>query len=313
MFLVFAGTSIASIPVARLLVRRLEHTSARTSANVLLVFRLLPISLAVAVSLGLALPAFLKFEPPSTHEMLNAQLLSLAVLGGGVLVLMLVRALRVWRMTRFMQQEWQRHSHRASSNGSNIPLFRIDTQASLLAVTGFLKPKVFVSRAVSEALTEEELTAALAHESAHVRSRDNLKQMLMKITAPPAWLNALRSTDAAWTRASEVAADESALAQGASALELSSALIKVGRLSMGNTLPSTLTASHLVPCGCSSATLTRAAHLRDLLENGTVITPVENSGGRKLAAIMLLMVAIYIGCFITLLPAVHEALEFLVQ
>lgn len=119
--------------------------------------------------------------------------------------------------------------------------------------------------------------------------------------------------DQAWTRASEMAADEDALAQGASALELSSALIKVGRLSLEHTVPDTFAASHLVPCGCSSATLTRAAHLRDLLESETVVTSVHSSGVRRIVTTLLVIAAIYVGCLVTLLPAVHEGLEFLVR
>jgi BlaR1 peptidase M56 len=313
MFLVLAVASVLSVPLARMLDRRLEHASARTAANLLLIFRLLPFSLAIAISIGLALPAFLKFEPPSTKEMLSMPLIVLAALGCGVLTAMIARGLRMWRMTRFMQHEWQKHSHPVPGVAGGVPLYRIDSKTSLLAVTGVFKPRIFVSRAVAEALTEDELSAALSHEIAHVHSYDNLKQVLMKIMAPPPWFQGLQSTGESWTRASEIAADESALAQGASALELSSALIKVGRLSRANTVPGTVNASHLVPCGCSSATLTRAAHLRDLLENGTVAADVRSFGSRKAVTALVLIMAAYIGCLATLLPAVHEALEFLVR
>ncbi len=317
MFLVLAVTSVLSIPLARFLERKLERASARTTANVLLAFRLFPFSLAVAVSAGLALPSFMEFEPPSTNEMVNWPLILLAALGCSVLALMASRAVRIWRTTTFMQRQWLKHSHPVSGVTTGVPLYQIDSRTSLLAVTGIFKPRVYVSRAVSDALTEEELSAALSHEIAHVRSCDNLKQVLMKIMAPPEWFRGLQSTGEAWTRASEVAADERALAQGASALELSSALIKVGRLSRarstGNNVSGSLAASHLVPCGCSSATLTRAAHLRDLLEHGTVIPPVQDSGSRKVVTAVALIVAAYVGCLATLLPAVHEALEFLVR
>lgn len=317
MFLVLAVTSILSIPFARLLERQLERASARAAATALLIFRILPFSLAAVISIGLALPAFLKFEPPSTTEMANVPLIVLAAFGFSVLVVMSVRVVRIWDMTRFMQQEWQRHSHPVSGVLTGVPLYRIDTKTSLLAVTGVFKPKIYVSRAVADALTEEELSAALSHEIAHVRSYDNLKQILMKILAPPELLRGLRSTGDAWVRASEVAADESALARGASALELSSALIKVGRLSLGNNtgndIPGGVAASHLIPCGCSSATLTRAAHLRDLLETETLVTYARSSSRRKVVTALALILAAYIACLVTLLPAVHEALEFLVQ
>ena len=313
MFLVLAGTSLLFVPLAGLVEPRLQQAGARTAANVLLILRLLPVSLGAGVSLGLALPAFLEFEPPSTTEMVNAPLIALAVLGCSALVLMLIRGVRMWRMTRFMQQEWQKHARPVSALATGVPLYRIDINASLLAVTGIFRPKVFVSSTVADALSHAELSAALSHEIAHVRSHDNLKQLLMKLTAPPAWFSRLRSMDQAWTRASEMAADEDALAQGASALELSSALIKVGRLSLGHTVPDTFAASHLVPCGCSSATLTRAAHLRDLLESETVVTSVHSSGVRRIVTTLLVIAAIYVGCLVTLLPAVHEGLEFLVR
>jgi hypothetical protein len=313
MFLVFVATSVLSVPLVRLLERKLEGGNPRTAANALLIFRLFPFCLAIAVSLGLALPAFMEFEPRSTQEMVSLPLIVLAVSGLGVLALMFVRSLRIWRMTRFMQHEWQKHSRPVPGMASHVPLYRVETRASLLAVIGIFRPKIFVSRTVAEELTQAELAAALAHEIAHVRSYDNLKQLLMKITAPPAWIPGLQSRDEAWTRASEVAADERALAEGASALELSSALIKVGRLSLGRTVPGALAASHLVPCGCNSATLTRAAHLRDLLEKGTAALPAKNSGRGIMVTALLLASLIYISCLATLLPAVHETLEFLVR
>jgi hypothetical protein len=313
MFLVLVATSVLSVPLVRFLERRLKGENPRTAANALLIFRLLPFSLAIAVSLGLALPAFMEFEPPSTQEIVGWPLIVLAASGCGVLALTFVRWLRILRMTRLMQHEWQKHSRPVPGMARHVPLYRVETSASLLAVVGIFRPKIFVSRTVAEELTQDELAAALSHELAHVRSYDNLKQLLMKITAPPSWIPGLQSTDEAWTRASEVAADESALAQGASALELSSALIKVGRLSLGRTVPGTLAASHLVPCGCNSATLTRAAHLRDLLEKGTAALPLENSGRRTIVTALLLAGVIYIGCLVTLLPAVHQTLEFLVR
>jgi Zn-dependent protease with chaperone function len=313
MFLVLAGTSLLFVPIAGLLETRLQQAGARTAANVLLILRLLPVSLAAGVSLGLALPAFLEFEPPSTTEMVSAPLIVLAVLGCSVLGLMLIRGVRMWRMTRFMQHEWQKHAQPVSALTTGVPLYRIDLNVSLLAVTGIFRPRVFVSRAVAEALTPAELSAALSHEIAHVRSYDNLKQVLMKLAAPPVWFSALRSTNEAWTRASEMAADEEALAQGASALELSSALIKVGRLSMGHTVPESFTGSHLVPCGCSSATLVRAAHLRDLLESETVVTSVHTSGVPRIVTALLVIALFYVGCLVTLLPSIHEGLEFLVR
>src|SRR5205807_4824700 len=95
---------------------------------------------------------------------------------------------------------------------------------------------------------------------AHVSSLDNLKQFLLRITRLPRW------TDAAWTNASEIAADESALARGASVLDLSSALVKVGRLSHGCPLREPVVASHLLPVTTGSSLEMRVTHLQRLLE-----------------------------------------------
>lgn len=46
---------------------------------------------------------------------------------------------------------------------------------------GFIKPNVVVSSALVQALSEPELAAVLAHESAHVRGRDPLKVLLARL------------------------------------------------------------------------------------------------------------------------------------
>src|ERR1700760_598513 len=121
MFLILAVTSVLSIPLARFLERKLERVSARTAANVLLVFRLLPFSLAIAVSVGLALPSFMEFEPPSTKEGVNWPLIVLAGLGCGVLGMMAARALRIWRTTTFIQRQWLKLSHRVTGIAPGVP------------------------------------------------------------------------------------------------------------------------------------------------------------------------------------------------
>jgi hypothetical protein len=146
---------------------------------------------------------------------------------------------------------------------------------------------------------------------AHVSSFDNLKQLLLKITRAPRWLKALYSVDAEWTDASEIAADQEALAEGTSVLDLSSALIKVGRLirPMAGRQP---IASHLVPSTCGSALENRVTCLSEILE-GTGATPARSVRSKGLLLPLLLTLAGYVACVNALLPAVHEALEFLVR
>lgn len=314
MFLVCSFTVLVSLPAARLVGVALRGARARTQANCWFLFRLFPFFLAAMATLGLVLPAFLEFEPPSTGEMMRWPLLALAGMGAALLALLAIRVVRMLRATGALTQRWISRSQKLKSPAFSFPLYSVGGESSLLAVTGVFRPQIFVSRDVAEALTGEELSAALAHELAHVRRFDNLKQIVLKSTQLP--FGALRAADAGWTSASEVAADETAVLHGASALELSSALVKVARLSGKAFPPQRLAASHLVPCGCGASTGMRAAHLRTLLEKENSPMPATAArsfalGGKILAA--LAFVLMYFACVTTLLPAVHEALELLVR
>jgi BlaR1 peptidase M56 len=316
MFLVFAAAVVLSVPAVNPVRAALHNARPRTQASAWFLLRLAPFALAAMVSLGLALPAFLEFEPPSTGEMLEWPLLVLAVAGAALLLVVAARLARMMFATRAVEQRWIAQAQRLNVAGVSCPVHAVSDAESLLAVTGIFRPQVFVSRDVAEALSEEELSAALAHELAHVRRFDNLQQLLLKSTQLP--LRAFRAADAEWSSAAEIAADETAVYVGASALELSSALIKVGRLSGRTIAPARLAASHLVPCGCGGSTGQRVAHLRTLLENDDESLRAQRSAHRRLRLGAAIIAAIglsaaYCVCLGTLLPAVHEALEFLVR
>src|SRR5262249_48078215 len=83
-----------------------------------------------------------------------------------------------------------------------------------------------------QSLTNEEISAAMAHESGHLISRDNLKRPLLRACRDMlAIVPSGASLDRAWVEASEAAADEHAARGGSGgALDLASALIKIARL-----------------------------------------------------------------------------------
>jgi beta-lactamase regulating signal transducer with metallopeptidase domain len=310
MFLVLAGASLLCMTGARLLMAVAGSAAPGTKANLLFFARLLPLGLACVVTFGLALPAFLEFEPYSSGEGIGLRLVALAALGALLLAGMVVRGVGLLRATRQVQQGWRAHSDKLNLHGMRVPVYRVEHGASLLAVTGIFRPRIFVAREITEALTQDELRAALAHELAHVFYFDNLKQLLLKITRAPRCLKALHSVDAEWTKASEIAADHGALAEGASVLDLSSALIKVGRLKrpLAGREP---VASHLVPTACSGSLESRVTCLSEILE-GTEAAPARGKS-RNLALPAVIALAAYLACIHALLPAVHEALEILVR
>lgn len=311
LFLVLASASLLCLPGARLLLKMAGAATPRTRANLLFVWRMLPLGLACAVTFGLALPAFLEFEPYSTKEGMGLRLMTLAILGALILLAMAMRTVNILRATRKAQQGWRGRSERIKIEALRTPVYRVENGASLLAVTGIFRPAIFVAREITEALSQDELRAALAHEMAHVLSFDNLKQLLLKITRAPRWLEALYSADAEWTSASELAADHQALAEGASVLDLSSALIKVGRLKRPLAAREPL-ASHLVPTSCSGSLESRVARLSEILESAET-APASARNGSPLLLPIVISLAAYFACIHAVLPAVHEALEFLVR
>ena len=311
MFLVLASTSLLCLAGLRLVLRMVHPLAPGTRANLLFAARLLPLGLACLVTFSLALPSFLEFEPYSTKEGMGFRLMALAALGALLLIGMAVRGIGLIRATREAQRGWREHSTRIHVDGIRVPVYCVENSASLMAVTGVFRPRVFVAREVTNALSPDELRAALSHEMAHVSSFDNLKQLLLKVTRAPRWLKSLYAADTEWTNASEIAADHDALAEGASVLDLSSALIKVGRLNRPIAGREAV-ASHLVPTSCGSALESRVTCLSELLE-GKGATPAHGAKRSNLVLPTVIALVTYAACIHAVLPAVHEALEFLVR
>jgi hypothetical protein len=156
--------------------------------------------------------------------------------------------------------------------------------------------------------------AAVEHERAHINSFDNLKQLFLKVTRIPRWLRVSGGADSVWTNASEIAADEAALASGISVLDLSSALIKVAALSTHAVVGTTVAASHLVPVESGSCLHARVDHLQKILAgyNSTPDTPARNRTSKNVIPLVIAAIG-YAVCVNTVLPWVHDALEALVR
>jgi Peptidase family M48 len=299
--------------------RHLGSMMPRVAANLLFFMRVLPVLAGVLVAWGLALPAFLRFEPRYTKEMMSGRLLALGTVGAALVMVIGARAFRVLWATARARNEWRTRAERLELPGIDVPIYCADYCADgpvpLLAMTGTFQPEIFVSRQVMRKLSRGELAAALAHEMAHATSWDNFKRTLLKITQPPKWLGFVAETDAAWLNASEIAADEGALARGASVLDLSSALVKVARMN-GKMPVRMVTASHLLPQSGASSIEMRISHLHRLLENereAHTATQHGISGKYRVGLSLAVLVLCYVGCLVVILPWVHETLELLVK
>jgi hypothetical protein len=156
------------------------------------------------------------------------------------------------------------------------------------------------------------------HERAHVSSFDNLKKLALKVTRMPDWLNLSRMPDSAWTNACEIAADETALASGASVLDLSGALIKVAALSSQSlygekVLDERVAVSHLVFVESGTSLQARVDRLQKILEGDATSRAYPRSWAARVPIAVVLAVIAYATSVNALLPWVHEALEALVR
>lgn len=315
LFIVLAATSLASAGILWATRRMLGWLNPRTGANLMFALRTLPLFLTGLITLGFALPAFLRFEPRSSGEIVGLRLLILAACGGLTVCAISIRYGRIILATRRARKQWRSHSTLVQPEGVPVPVYCSHDRYPLLAVAGVFRPEIFVASTVTQGLTAKELSAAIAHEMAHVSSRDNLKRIVLKITQLPPWLNLFHHSDAAWVNASEIAADEGAIAGGASALDLSSALVKVGRLGTPAPISNAIAASHLLPETAESCIAMRVMHLEKLLDDEQRPAQARNDRSRTywpFFSLALLIVG-YAICLNAVLPWMHEALELLVR
>ena len=205
--------------------------------------RLLPLA-AVVILVASQIRAFLSYEA-ARAESAGPLLIAIGLAGLFMCCSAAWRGVTGWRDTALIVDAWQRSGRACSIDEWSRPAWAIAVRSPVVAVVGALRPQLFIARQVIDACTPDELAAIVAHESAHVASRDNLVRLLFRIT-PGARLFAriAEPLEQAWQAAAEQAAD---LAAGRSAggLELASALTKVARLA-GPPAPAMTPASTLM-------------------------------------------------------------------
>jgi len=227
--------SIASF-LASLLWKALEPGartwSAASQASVLCLLRTLPVVGGITVAALLFAPAYLTHEPRTNHEEITLNLGIVAFLSALGVVLAVVRGIVTWRATARLTADWLRDAEAVSLPRITIPAFRIEHQFPVVAIVGTFRPRLFIANQILQSLTDDELSAALAHEVGHVVARDNLKRGLIRACRDMLLIIPCgRRLDSAWKEASEAAADEfAARSDRMVGLDLASALVKIARL-----------------------------------------------------------------------------------
>ncbi len=206
--------------------------SAASRARLLFSLRVLPSLLAFLSVALLVIPAYLVHEPRQTPEPVSIKLGLIAFLSATGIALSIYRGVATHRATANLTADWLRRGTTIKIAGINIRAYQIEHPFPLIAIVGFLRPRLFIATQVLEVLTPEEISAAVAHENGHLAARDNLKRGLIHACRDVLLvIPSGRLLDEAWSEASEEAADENAARQGNSvALDLASALVKIARI-----------------------------------------------------------------------------------
>ena len=284
-FLCHTAVAAAIYALASCAIRRASRMFPRTAARFILALRLLPPAAASVLVLGLCVPSYLVLERNVDTEQVGGMGLMLALLAVVICAAGIARAAKA-----AVQSEW--HLRRQKERG--VPLF-------LLA--GVFRPRLIVSAAVRDVLTREEFEAALLHERAHGRARDNFKRLLI-LGAPDAlpFLRGFELLDACWNRLSEWAADDSAVEGSPErALALASALVRVGRI--GAAVPQVQLGTSLVADGKDLA-----IRVERLIEGERRYAPPRHG---LLAGALAVLVAAAVLSGPSTFRTVHQLLELL--
>ena len=224
---------------SRFALRFAESRMPAAAARLVLALRLFPLFLSALFVVGLCVPSYLWLEPAATAERVGLLSTLLCLLGAAIWSVSIARtahslaaSLRHNRLCRLAGQEIR-------IPGDSSSLVVVEHKAPLLALSGLLRPRLLISRSVLHALSSEELDAALAHEQAHRRSRDNAKRLLL-LLAPDIFpfVHPLRTLESTWAKFAEWAADDQAAAGDANrAVSLAAVLVQVARLGSGPRMP----------------------------------------------------------------------------
>ena len=284
----FFVVQLAAGVLLRLAARWLAQAAARmrprVAARILLALRWTPAALGLFIVGAVCIPSYLWLEPGDTVEELGLAGLMAALLASAVLVMALVHGTRQVMVSSQCVREF-----------GNRPV---------IAIAGFLRPRLLISPVVREALSAEQLDAAVRHERAHAAARDNLKRLLLAFTPGLVpGVNGFAAVERQWARLTEWAADDDSVAGDPDrALALAAALVRVARL---GTVAVPLTSSML-----DGDDLT---HRVDRLLHP--VAPVRGTGSAALASMVALGITVLLGLALrpATLESAHDLLEQLVK
>jgi hypothetical protein len=220
--------SIAAMLLSGLAAHGTAQYAPRARAGLLFRLRLLPGAGAAIAGFAIALPIFVAFEPIDTDEPLPRTMVLLACLGFALIARGVWRGYSAWRATARIVAEWTRSGRRLTDLGTSVPAYAVDVPYPLVAVVGIVRPALFVAECVLAKCSAAEVRAMVAHETAHIRTFDNARRLLLCVS--PDLVGEHSTLTRAWVDAAEEAADADAARTPGRSLDLAQALIHVARL-----------------------------------------------------------------------------------
>jgi hypothetical protein len=267
----------------------------------LLILRLLPAGGGLLIVLTVVLPAFLSQEPYRQREAAGPLLLILGALSLLALGLGIWRACHACTTARSLLRSCGAARRWVVANGQEVKV--VDVREPFVAVVGVWRPEIVAAECVISACSEEEFRQVIAHEGAHVSSRDNLKQLLL-IASPDVlgWMRLGADLTQRWRAAAELEADQRATENDPrKRVALAAALIRVARA-----LGAVERVRPVLSMPVASDDV--EARVRQLLATPDPSPPGGASAKAVVSCALLLPVAA-----LPLYPWVHELIEALVR
>ena len=172
---------------------RLRKPFGQQSAGLLFGLRIFSFAVSGVITICFAFPSFWLMERSAFDEEAGTFVLAacaLTIVGAGVF-----RVLRDQSRTMRALRGWSLGASGADSVTTK-PALGAANGAPALILVGIRRPRVLVSDAAANALSEGELQVAVRHELGHRRSWDNLKKVLISATPFP-WMKGLQPAGSA--------------------------------------------------------------------------------------------------------------------
>jgi len=305
----FLGVNAIATLLVVALAARLTRQDRIQTPRFWLCLRLLPAAVSIVAVIAVFLPSYWKYEPRDYDEGFNFTLEAAALAAFTLVACAVARGVAAWVRASNRAREWQQHAQPLALPGTPLPAFAVEAETPIVALVGVLRPRLFITRSVVDALTEEELAAGLGHEVGHWRALDNLKRLAMRMAPDFLAMSIVgRDLERRWAASAESWADrhacdaESVGDRGRARCALASAIVKVAR--MAPAMATTEPISTLVDGGDI------ALRVRSLLDDA--VPPAPPRSRRVWIGAAAVVAALVVG-YAPLLEVVHVATEIVVD